>query len=230
LVGAAPPRPQPVGPSAREAAQLRRSPPATGLARRARASGPGFATPPSEAHLRGSAPPPPALRPDSSAASQPPLYCKPSFSARIKSFARNDFAPKIWICSLCFFSNHFRVPTSPPSSSSSAPPLIASLVASRLRRPQSHCGRPSRSSPNELRNYNWVQFKVQVQIFCVPSPTHKWTGQQEQRRCRKGSGLSSLDAITLILHAVSVDDDGAKEATSEHQSFAKFIAVRCFHN
>ncbi|XP_039781057.1 uncharacterized protein LOC120648358 isoform X1 [Panicum virgatum] len=71
---------------------------------------------------------------------------------------------------------------------------------------------------------------VQVQIFCVPSPTHKWTCQQEQRRCRKGSGLSSLDAITLILHAVSLDDDGAKEATSEHQSFAKFIAVRCFHN
>ena len=71
-----------------------------------------------------------------------------------------------------------------------------------------------------------VQFKVQVQIFCVPSPTHKRSGQQEQRRCRKAFGLSSLDAITLILHAVSLDDDGAKEATSEHQSFAKFIAVR----
>ena len=191
MVGSAPPRPQPVGPSAREAAQLRRSPPATGLARRARASGPGFATPPSEAHPRGSAPPPPALRPDSSVTSQPPLYCKPSFSARIKSFARNDFAPKIWICSLCFFSNHFRVPTSPPSSSSSAPPLIASLVASRLRRPQSHCGRPSRSSPNELRNYNWY-----VPSAYFPSP------------------ISSLSLLPVNASAHSSSDQGSIQGPS----------------
>ena len=79
LVGAAPPRPQPVVPSAREAAQLRRSPPATGLARRARAAGPGFATPHSEAHLCGSAPPLPALHPIPQ--SQPSIW-RPSLPAR----------------------------------------------------------------------------------------------------------------------------------------------------
>jgi len=48
------------------------------------------------------------------------------------------------------------------------------------------------------------------QIFCISSPMQKRPVQQKQRQCRKGCGLNSID--------------GATEATSGHQSFAKRIA------